>query len=209
MTQPQIVFARLALGLGAGILLGICHGFLRPLRHRCPFTAEALFFLAMAWGWLILGFGVWQGDLRLGYFVPYFGGWLLWEITLGRLVRPLFSGFWAAVEAIFRIFLWPVKKIFYFAKILFASVEKWVTIKWNYRRHMRRRPGGMSHEGADQNHRQCAVRLSTQLRVAEDRGDCTYRVFYGCADFPELGASEHPGKNRGYAPAGPGTAAAE
>ena len=129
MTDPRITLQRMLAGLVLGMILGLVYGALRPLRRRNSTLGDLLFLPAMVWGWLEMGFGICGGDLRLGYLVPLFFGAVLWEQTVGRLLRPIFAGFWWAFAGILGLCTFPVKKFFHFAKILFASGEKWVTIK--------------------------------------------------------------------------------
>ena len=110
MMPPELVLRRLLAGLAAGAALGLCHGLLTPLRSRRPWLADGVFSLALGWAWLWLGFGIWQGDLRVGYFVPLFVGCVLWEMTLGPVLSPVFCLFWKILGRIWTVFVWPVKK---------------------------------------------------------------------------------------------------
>ena len=125
-----------------GIPLGIWYGFLRPLRQKHVHLADGLFLLGCVWGWLELSFRICAGDLRVGYLAGAGLGGFLCEMTLGMVLRPIFRGFWQVIGKIWRFLLGNLKKIFKFTKKLFASGEKWGTIKWNNRRNFRRKPGG-------------------------------------------------------------------
>ena len=116
MTPPSLALERLIRAVVLGLPLGLYYSFLRPLRRGRCILADLLLLPVCFWVWLIHSFAICQGDLRLGYFVPYFGGCLLWEATLGRWLRPLFFTFWMTTGWFFTILLWPLKKFFHFAK---------------------------------------------------------------------------------------------
>ena len=77
-----------------GLVLGVLYSFLRPLRLRKPALADGIFVLGLFYGWLYLGFKICRGDLRPGCTVGLFGGIILWEMTLGKGLRPLFAAVW-------------------------------------------------------------------------------------------------------------------
>lgn len=126
MNGPLAAAICFAMALVLGAALGLFYGFLRPLRQKHPHIADLLFLPAMVYAWLYLSFAVCRGDVRLVYTAGLFAGAVLWEISLGRLLRPVFRGFW-------RVIAWPFKKIFAkigdFVKILFAIGKKKSTIK--------------------------------------------------------------------------------
>jgi hypothetical protein len=184
MTPPGIAAERFLIALLLGCPLGFWYGFLRPLGGRNSLIRDSLFILAAAAFWVVLGFGVCQGDLRIVYLFGLLAGSLIWDLTMGVILKPIFAGFWKYLDGLFDLFLWPMKKILHFLKILFASVKKWVTIKWNYRRHLRRRVGGKSHGCAKKTQAQDSACFSTQFHAAENRGDCPYRILYGGIDRP-------------------------
>ena len=109
MTAPETGIRRLLLSFLLGAALGLIYGFLRPLRRRMPLAGEGLFLLCAGWIWLIWGFGVCRGDLRMGGFLGMAAAGILWETTAGKLLRPVFGGFWQAMEEIWGILLLPVK----------------------------------------------------------------------------------------------------
>ena len=125
---PQIAAARLGWSLLLGALVGVTGDFLKPLGRR----TDPLLMLVFGWAWLYLNFAVCRGDIRMGCMLALLAGWGLWELGPGRLVQPVFDRFWKTLAAIFRFFLAPLKKISDFAKILFASGQKWVTIKCTF-----------------------------------------------------------------------------
>lgn len=133
MTVPAIAAQRFAASCILGAMLGIWYGFLRPLGPRHTLLRDLLFLPAALWAWLQLMFGVCRGDLRIWAFWGLILGVLLWDKTVGRLLRPLFSGFWGLIMKIINMFLFPWKKILEKLKILFASWGKSVTIKWSNR----------------------------------------------------------------------------
>ena len=145
MTAPADAAGRFLWACLLGAVLGLIYGFLRPMSRRRTILADGLFLAAAVWVWLYHSFAVCRGDIRLGCGAGLLGGGLAWELTLGRLLRPVFSGFWKLIGRLLAFIGHRLKKILDFAKILFASGEKWVTIKWNNRRQKRRRPGGNPH----------------------------------------------------------------
>ena len=126
---PAIAFWRLGCSLLLGGGLGLLYSFLRPLGNRHRILADVVFSLGAIWVWIYLSFAVCRGDIRIVYLFCMIGGILLWEITFGQWLRPVFSGIWRLFGGLFRFFLTPWKKFLKFVKILFASAEKWVTIK--------------------------------------------------------------------------------
>lgn len=150
MTPPGEAAGRFAAACLLGLALGAVYGFLRPLRPRHTLLSDSLFLLAAAWAWGYLGFGICLGDLRLGYTAGLFLGAVAFEQTLGRLLRPVFQGFWRGLGRAGGAILAPAKKIFKKirknAKKLFAIRGKWVTIEWNNRRNNRRTSGGSSYD---------------------------------------------------------------
>jgi hypothetical protein len=146
MSAPEQAAFRFGCACLLGAALGVLYGFLRPLRIRRTFFADFLFVTGLVYAWLYLSFAVCRGDLRLGYTAGLFLGCFLWELTLGKLLRPVFFGFWRIVGKVLGAITLPVRKIFKkiheIIKFLFASLEKWGTIKWNNRRSMRRKSGG-------------------------------------------------------------------
>lgn len=129
---PALTAARFGLGLLLGAGLGLVYGFLTPLRPRWTGLADGIFVLALLWGWLVLSFGVCRGDVRLSYTVSLFLGVWAFHRTAGRLLMPLFRGFWRGIGAIFRGIVYPARK--FFKKIrenlkkVFASLKKRGTI---------------------------------------------------------------------------------
>jgi hypothetical protein len=127
--NPAIGFWRLICSILLGACLGIFYGFLRPPGQRHRSLADLVFSLGALWVWIYICFAVCRGDIRTIYLMGMVLGILLWEATFGRWLRPVFFGLWRFLAAVFRFLLFPWKKFLYFSKILFASVEKWVTIE--------------------------------------------------------------------------------
>ena len=144
MISPVLTMQRFGAGCLLGAGLGVLYGFLRPLRPRHTVLSDVLFLLGVGWAWLYLAFAVCGGDLRPGYSAGLALGGLAWEMTVGRLISPIFSLFWKTVAWMKGLFVLPVKKFLHFLKILFASGEKWVTIWWNGCRMRRQSNGGVN-----------------------------------------------------------------
>lgn len=110
------------LGLG----LGLFYGFLRPVRPR--FLADLLFLPALFYAWIRLSFQICRGDIRMGITLGLFVGFLAWELTLGRLLKPVFSALWRIpirlLHRIASVFGKFFKKIWNFPKFFLASRKK-------------------------------------------------------------------------------------
>ena len=89
MTAPGIAARRFLISCLLGLGLGFVYGFLRPFRRRFPKLGDTLFLVAAGWAWLQLSFRVCQGDLRIGYCFGLLAGTLIWELSLGRFLRPV------------------------------------------------------------------------------------------------------------------------
>lgn len=96
--------------LGAG--LGLVYDFLRPLRPRFTALSDLLFLGVLGYTLVYLFFGVCAGDIRGGYALGLAAGGFAWEWTLGRLISPVFAGFWKALGHLFRALGAPWKKFF-------------------------------------------------------------------------------------------------
>lgn len=96
--------------LGAG--LGLVYNFLRPLRPRFTALSDLLFLGVLGYTLVYLFFGVCAGDIRGGYALGLAAGGFAWEWTLGRLISPVFAGFWKALGHLFRALGAPWKKFF-------------------------------------------------------------------------------------------------
>ena len=122
MTHPAISAQQLLTALLLGLGLGLCYGFLRPLYRIGNWLRDLLFLPCILSFWVYLGFGICGGDLRLGYFTALAAGALLWECTIGRLLRPLFFGFWGGIFHIFTFLSHCLKKFF----------KKWLVLQKKY-----------------------------------------------------------------------------
>ena len=140
MTGPAETAVRFVQACLLGGGLGLVYGFLRPLRPRFTALADGIFLIAMLWVWLYLGFAICRGDLRLGYTAGLAVGAVVFDRTAGIWIRPVFWGFWRGLGSIWGWLTQPVKNFFKksadFAKKIFSSAGKWVTIKWNNHRHL-------------------------------------------------------------------------
>lgn len=126
---PEVAAKRLLWSLGLGAAMGFLYGALGPLGRKRRHLADGLFVLGFWWEWLYLSFAVCQGDIRSGCFWAMLAGMGLWQLTAGRLLEPVFARVWKFLERTWGFFLYPGKKFLKNTKILFASAEKWVTIK--------------------------------------------------------------------------------
>ena len=142
MTAPALAGARFLWACVLGVLLGAVYDFLGPLRRKMLHFSDLLFSGALLWGWLYLAFGICRGDPRPGYGLGMLLGFLVFRGTLGKLLTPVFGAVWGLVFQSIAFALLPGKKIYKNVKILFASAEKWVTIKWSNRRHLHGKFGG-------------------------------------------------------------------
>ena len=129
MTVPATALTFLGQSILAGAVLGLIYSFLRPMRPKHTAAADSLFLAAALWAFAWISFGVCGGDIRLGSLMGQLLGGIAAERTLGRQLSPIFRSFWRGLGWIWKFFLVPGKKFLQFAKILFASGEKWVTIR--------------------------------------------------------------------------------
>lgn len=128
MIAPGEALEELCWGWLLGVLLGLCWGFLRPLGKVGNALRDSLFLLAAGAGLCFLAFGICGGDLRLPCLGAAVLGGTAEEAALGRLLRPVFYGFWSILTGISGAVLTIWKKFFKTAKNVFASAGKWVTI---------------------------------------------------------------------------------
>jgi len=128
MIPPSVAAGRFLAAGALGLFLGLCYSFLRPLRQRHVHLADFLFLPALLWVWLYLSFAVCRGDLRPGYYLGAFAGWLVWELSAGKLLRAVFQGIWRVLFPILGFPPFLVKKFFektgQFLKFLLASGKK-------------------------------------------------------------------------------------
>ena len=111
MTAPALAAHRFLCSCGLGVLLGLGYDCLRPFRRSHPQLGDLLFLLLTFRLWLEQSFGLCGGDLRLGYSFGLLAGALVWEWTLGMLLRPVFDKIWEVAGAIAHILFLPVKII--------------------------------------------------------------------------------------------------
>ena len=123
MIPTATVLAFFAWAYVFGLELGLCYGFLRPLRPRHTGAADLLFLLALYRKAAVLMFGVCGGELRPACLLVLFLGIWSFDRTAGRLLRPLFAGFWKIAGRLRRLVARPLKKISQIAKNMFASGE--------------------------------------------------------------------------------------
>ena len=88
LTAARHFLIALAIGAASGLL----YGFWRPFRPR--WLGDLFFMVGLFYGWLLLCFGICQGDIRLGCCSGLFIGCWLCDRTVGRLFAPLFRKFW-------------------------------------------------------------------------------------------------------------------
>lgn len=149
MTAPAVAAGRFLAACAVGAAVGLLYGFGRPLRPRLTHLWDGITVIAALLGWIYIGFGICRGEVHFGGTAGMLLGAFAWECTVGRLLRPVFFGFWRVLWKILA-FLWmPIEKIFiFFRKIfkkLFAFRRKWVTMEGDIGRKQKRRPGGVKH----------------------------------------------------------------
>ena len=111
MIPPAESARRLIAAALFGCALGLVYGFLRPLRKKSAAFGDVVFLLVFLFCLVELDFGVCGGDLRPWELSMVLLALTVWELTAGRLLRPLFFGFWGAIAGIFRPILSIGKKI--------------------------------------------------------------------------------------------------
>jgi hypothetical protein len=191
MITPALASRRFGIAWLLGMGLGLLYGFLRPLRPRRTVLSDLLFFPAVVWAWVYFSFGLCDGDLRLGYIAGMGLGGIVWEITFGRWMRPVFFGFWGWIGRIWAKITAPFKQIFrksvLFAKNIFAMGKKWVILKCAKRPKRRSRPGGDSHGKQTELSQPVSAGVQTGLAPTEVRGAGYHRIVYGGTDRPAGG----------------------
>lgn len=196
MTGPALDAYRFGFGCLIGGILGIFYGFFRPLRKHHPVIGDLLFTPFLIYGWLYLCFAVCRGDIRIGYCMGLPIGIFLWELTVGRLLRPLFQGFWWLIGRIFKgigsIFQKILKKLRKFAKKLFASWKKWFTMVRDIRSQSRKTQGGVPRGKKEKS----AVCLQTQSPAAQMRSFGNRGSFRRRTDRPDRRRQPLQGRNR-------------
>lgn len=132
MTAPTTDLYRVLWGLALGYGLGAVYCFLRPLRPKYTALSDLLFVPPAFYVWLHHSFAICQADLRFGYTASLFVGILLFIWTLGRLLKPVFRGFWRILLGAGRSFLCKIRKILKKGKkcciFLLATMKKTVKI---------------------------------------------------------------------------------
>ena len=116
MISPALAAGRFLRGIVLGGGLGLLYGFLRPLGRHKRTLADLLFLTGAFPVWLYFSFAVCRGALGLGYLSSLLAGGILFDLTVGRLLAPVWQGFWRGVQAIFQLFRKLFKKIITFAK---------------------------------------------------------------------------------------------
>lgn len=146
MNGPRLDGWRFLCACMVGVVTGLVYGSVRPLRRHHPVLGDLLFFPVMFYAWLYVSFAICRGDIRLGYTAGLFVGGILWEMTAGKWLRPVFDWMWKLIFRIFSLFFLPFKKFLKIfcknVKKLFALWKKWFTIIWTIRRHSRQQTGG-------------------------------------------------------------------
>jgi hypothetical protein len=189
MIPPEIAGSRLGIACLLGMGLGLIYGFLRPVRRKGSIAADTAFIVTLFAVWLYLSFGICDGDLRPGYLLGLTAGCILWDITAGRWLRPVFSGIWNFVFCIFKPFRNGFHKFFQklqlFCKKLFASGKKSGTIEWNMYPHIKQNKGGCRHGKPKQSIQPDSSGLQTQQHPYQSGRTVRYRIVYGST-------SDHP-----------------
>ena len=174
MNLPSIVAQRFLIACLLGCALGIYYEFLRPLRKKWTNLSDIAFVAGAFWVWLYLGFGVCEGDLRFGFSVALLGSSILFVVTIGSLLKPLFSIFWRMIGHILGVFAYPIKQFYknirFFSKFLFARVKKWGTMK------KRRKERG---ERLGKEEKKVRSAFSAQFSASQMRATGDHRAVFG------------------------------
>ena len=107
--NPALAARNLGLACLLGCAAGLWYGIFRPVRPR--WFSDLLFVTVLFWLWLVLSFDVCDGDLRFGYTAAFLLCTFLFDRTAGRLLAPLFDGFWRLVYRFLGFFLYPFREI--------------------------------------------------------------------------------------------------
>ena len=105
MIPPAEALRHFGIAFGLGCLLGVLYGFLRPLRPRLTALSDLIFLGFGFYAWLVLAFGVCRADIRLGCSSGLAIGCIVTDLTLGKLLRPIFFGFWRLVAKILHFWI--------------------------------------------------------------------------------------------------------
>lgn len=201
MISPAIAAQRFGISVLLGAVLGIYYGFLRPLRPKHTALSDLLFLPAAAYTLLYMAFAVCRGDLRPEHTVGLFLGGFGWELTVGRLLRPVFSFFWRTLGQIIRLFTDPykniLKKLKKFCIFLLCSGKKASTIKWNNRQHTRRRRGGVLIDKKKKPPQPDPAGVSTQFYPSQMCGSDSRRALHPLSDALKERNHKDQRKHRG------------
>jgi hypothetical protein len=189
MTPPAVAAQRLGISFVMGLVLGVLYGFLRPVRIKHRHLGDLIFVIATAIVWVYQSFAVCRGDLRPGYWAGLAAGCIIWELTAGRLLRPVFSFFWKWFDRIFGFPFRLLRKIFIkiirFLKNVFASAKKWVTINRIKKAGTKPDRKGVRHGKRQKRIQPDTAGVQAQQQCDQNRGSVRYRVVYG--DAPDSG----------------------
>lgn len=135
MSAPAEAAGRFGAVCLLGLILGAVYGFLRPPRQRHVHISDGIFLICFTYAWLLAGFRICEGDLRVGYTLGLFLGIFAWELTVGKLLRPAIDLIWRGIWKILGFPRYVAVKIFQkiavFVKKIFASGKKSGTIEWS------------------------------------------------------------------------------
>ena len=99
MISPALAWGHFLAACLLGVGLGLVYDFLRPLRPRFTALSDVVFLAVLGYALIYLFFGVCAGDIRGGYLLGLAVGGFAWEWSLGRLISPVFVGFWKVLGA--------------------------------------------------------------------------------------------------------------
>ena len=123
---PAAAAHRLLCSVLLGAALGVYYDFLQPPGKKHRHLMDLVFSLGAVWVWLYHSFAVCRGDIRLICLLGMGAGLIVWEITAGKWLQSVWDLFWTVFARLWDFVWFPWKKFLDFAKILFASAEKWV-----------------------------------------------------------------------------------
>lgn len=120
MTAPGQAAMQLLLSALLGAAVGLGFDMLRPLSRRHSVLADLLFFPVLVSAGVVLSFPICRGNPTGAAILACAVGVFGWNVTAGRVLRPVFFAFWGFVCRIVSL----VKKFLYFFKKPLCKMKK-------------------------------------------------------------------------------------